>query len=197
LLDNDPRRIRLAYAILLSFVGSPVLYYGDEIGMGDNIWLDDRDGVRTPMQWNGTSNSGFSPATADKLAVPVISDGVYGYPNINVAKQMQDPDSLLNWLSIMLRVRKQHPVFGQGSLIQIPAANLAVLVYIRTDSLESVCILNNLSSQPQKVDIDFSNWLGFRLRDIITNQEIKSSVSQHTSFDLNGYDTFWLKLEKR
>src|SRR5512136_1866033 len=115
LLGNDRRRIQLANSLLLTFIGSPFLYYGDEIGMGENIWLEDRDGVRTPMQWSAAENAGFSDAPAGQLYAPVIDDAVYGYQQVNAAVQRADAGSLWHWMQRVLRIRKQHPVFGRGT----------------------------------------------------------------------------------
>ena len=116
LVDNDRRVAELLHALLFSFPGSPVLYYGDEIGMGDNIYLGDRDGVRTPMQWSPDRNAGFSRADFAQLYLPPLMDPVYGYQAVNVEAQMRNPSSLLHWMRRMLEVRKQHPVFGTGQL---------------------------------------------------------------------------------
>ena len=153
LLDNDLRRIKVAHSILLTFVGSPVLYYGDEIGMGDNIWLDDRNGVRTPMQWTTQANAGFSAAAADRLYEPLIDDDVFGYPRVNVAAQQADPQSLFNWLKHALQIRQQHPAFGQGELRLVPAANTALLVYWRIYQSDRVLVINNLSDQDQTINL--------------------------------------------
>ena len=120
LLGNDRRRIELAHSMLLTLIGSPVLYYGDEIGMGDNIWLDDRNGVRTPMQWDDGPNGGFSSAPKERLFLPVIEDEVYGYPRVNVAAQRAQPDSLLNRLRHLLHVRRGWRSFGRGELTLFP-----------------------------------------------------------------------------
>ena len=147
LLDNDQRRLRLAHSLLLTFIGSPVLYYGDEIGMGDNIWLDDRNGVRTPMQWNDQACAGFSAQQADRLCVPVIDDDRFGYQRLNVKAQQADPESLLNWLKHALRVRREHPAFGRGSFDWIAGGSQAVAVYWRTLDNDRVLVLHNLSDQ--------------------------------------------------
>ena len=132
LVDNDRRVAELLHALLFSFPGSPVLYYGDEIGMGDNIYLGDRDGVRTPMQWSPDRNAGFSRADFAQLYLPPLMDPVYGYQAVNVEAQMRNPSSLLHWMKRMLEVRKQHPVFGTGSFEVISVENPSVLAYVRT-----------------------------------------------------------------
>ena len=151
LMDNDQRKIRLMHGLLLSFLGSPVLYYGDEIGMGDNIKLRDRDGVRTPMQWDDSINGGFSDCDPQKLRIPVIENEVYGYQEVNVKAELEDPTSLLNWLKIMIVIRKQHSVFGEGSLELCSPKKKSILAYVRENEQEKILVINNLSSKPQKV----------------------------------------------
>ncbi len=152
LLGNDQRRIRLAHSLLLTLIGSPVLYYGDELGMGDNIWLDDRGGVRTPMQWNDQINAGFS--TADRLYAPVIDDDAFGYRQVNAAAQQADHASLFNWLKHALRVRRHHPVFGHGSFAWQSAASPALAAYWRVLDQDRVLAVHNLSDQPQPIELD-------------------------------------------
>ena len=131
LLDNDYNQMELFTALLLSLPGSPVLYYGDEIGMGDNIWLGDRDGVRTPMQWTGDRNAGFSKATPGKLHLPVIQDPVFGYQRVNVETELENTSSLLHWTRRMIHTRKSHPAFGQGTFLDLGGSNPSVLTYAR------------------------------------------------------------------
>ena len=131
LVDNDRRVAELLHSLLFSLPGSPVLYYGDEIGMGDNIYLGDRDGVRTPMQWAPDRNAGFSRADFARLYLPPLMDPVYGYQSVNVEAQMRNPSSLLHWMRRMLEVRRQHPVFGTGSIEIVSTDNPSVLAYIR------------------------------------------------------------------
>ncbi len=131
LLENDRRKIELLNSLVFTLPGSPIVYYGDEIGMGDNIHLGDRNGVRTPMQWTGDRNAGFSKAEPAKLYLPVIADPVYGYQAINVESQIQTPHSLLNWMRQLIRIRKTRPVFGRGSIEFLPHANEKVLVHAR------------------------------------------------------------------
>src|SRR3990170_95961 len=131
LLDNDRRKIELAYSLLFTLPGSPIIYYGDEIGMGDNIWLPDRNGVRTPMQWENSPNAGFSEAAPDRLYAPVIADPDYSQARVNVADQLADPGSLLNLVQRMIRIRKDHAAFGYGSLRMLQTNDPAVLVYLR------------------------------------------------------------------
>ncbi|HOS80860.1 MAG TPA: maltose alpha-D-glucosyltransferase, partial [Anaerolineae bacterium] len=145
LLNNDRAAIEVANSILLTFIGSPVLYYGDEIGMGDNIWLHDRDGVRTPMQWDAGPNAGFSDAPAGALYLPVIDDPVYGYQQVNVAAQEADPHSLLNRMRYLLKVRRQYRAFGRGTLRLLDVQPKSVLAYTRVDADETFVVVNNLA----------------------------------------------------
>jgi maltose alpha-D-glucosyltransferase / alpha-amylase len=161
LLDNDRNQIELFTGLLLSLPGSPVLYYGDEIGMGDNIYLGDRDGVRTPMQWNADRNAGFSTADPQQLYLPAILDPVYGYQAINVESQMRSSSSLLNWTRRMLSVRRQHPVFGMGSYDELGSSNPSVLAFVREFGDDRVLCVNNLSRFPQPVELDLSRFDGF------------------------------------
>jgi maltose alpha-D-glucosyltransferase/alpha-amylase len=131
LVDNDRRVAELLHSLLFSLPGSPVLYYGDEIGMGDNIYLGDRDGVRTPMQWAPDRNGGFSRADFAQLYLPPLMDPVYGYQAVNVEAQMRNPSSLLHWMRRMLEVRRQHPVFGTGTMEVVSTDNPSVLAYVR------------------------------------------------------------------
>eukprot|EP00727_Mastigamoeba_balamuthi_P000751 m51a1_g10673 putative trehalose synthase (1978) ;mRNA; r:31871-42139 len=144
LLDNDPAKITLAHSILLTIIGSPFLYYGDEIGMGDDISLDDRSGVRTPMQWDATANAGFSTSEPNKLYLPPIAQGPYDYRRVNVAAQRTRPHSILNWLRAALRIRRHHRAFGRGHLLLLDAGCDAVLAYARWTPSETVVVANNL-----------------------------------------------------
>jgi len=154
LLEGDRRRIELMHAMLMSLPGSPVLYYGDEIGMGDNIYLGDRNGVRTPMQWTGDRNAGFSSADPERLYHPPISNPLYGYAAVNVESQRRNEHSLLNWTRRLIEVRRSSPVFGRGSIRFLHPANHRVLAYIRSLGDEQILVVNNLSSSSQAVELD-------------------------------------------
>ncbi len=160
LLENSRDQIELFTGLLLSLPGSPVLYYGDEIGMGDNIYLGDRDGVRTPMQWNADRNAGFSNADPQQLYLPALLDPVYGYQAVNVEAQMRSSSSLLNWTRKMLAVRKQHPVFGMGSYDELGTSNPSVLAFVREFGDDKVLCVNNLSRFPQPVELDLRRFDG-------------------------------------
>jgi len=154
LMNNDPRKIMLLNSMLFTMGGSPFLYYGDEIGMGDNIWLDDRNGVRTPMQWNDGLNGGFSNAAPEKLYAPVIRAAPFEYATVNVARQEHDPESLLNKTRHMIATRRQHPVFGAGSFRWADVGAGAVAAYWREYQESQMLVLNNLSEQTMTVSIE-------------------------------------------
>jgi maltose alpha-D-glucosyltransferase/alpha-amylase len=156
LMDNNRRRVELLNSLLFSFPGTPILYYGDEIGMGDNIYLGDRNGVRTPMQWSADRNAGFSRVTPAKLYSPVIMDPVYGYETINVEAQQSDPSSLLHWMRNMIALRKLFRVFGRGSIEFLGTANRKVLAYLRRYEGETILCVANLSRFAQPVELDLA-----------------------------------------
>jgi maltose alpha-D-glucosyltransferase/alpha-amylase len=160
LLEHDRRRIELMKSLLLSMPGTPVMYYGDEIGMGDNIHLGDRDGVRTPMQWSPDRNGGFSRANPASLVLPAIMDPVYGYEAVNVEAQSADPHSLLNWTRRMLAVRKRHRSFGRGSFGYLYPGNRKILAYLREYEGETILCVCNLSRTAQAVELDLSAFAG-------------------------------------
>jgi len=162
LLENDTDQIELFTAMLLSLPGSPVLYYGDEIGMGDNIWLGDRDSVRTPMQWTPDRNAGFSNAEPGRLTLPVVMDAVYGYQVTNVESHLTNTSSLLHWTRHMIEVRKQNPAFGLGDFTDIGGSNPSVLSYVREFGDDIVLCVNNLSRFPQPVELDLRRHEGFQ-----------------------------------
>ena len=154
LLDGDRRRIELMTGLLMSLPGSPMVYYGDEIGMGDNIYLGDRNGVRTPMQWNGGWNAGFSAADPERLAQPLISNPLYGYQAVNVDSQHRSDHSLLNWMRRLIRVRQSTRVLSRGSIAFLNASNHRVLAYTRSLDNQTLLVVNNLSSTAQVVELD-------------------------------------------
>ncbi|HEY3523508.1 MAG TPA: maltose alpha-D-glucosyltransferase, partial [Candidatus Limnocylindrales bacterium] len=154
LLNNNRRRIELMNGLLFSLPGTPVVYYGDEIGMGDNIYLGDRNGVRTPMQWSGDRNAGFSDANRQQLYLPVIVDPEYHYEAVNVAAQQANAHSLLWWMKRLIALRKRHPAFGRGSIEFLHPANRRVLAFIRRHEGESILVVANLSRFVQYVELD-------------------------------------------
>ncbi len=158
LLENDMNRIKLMNSLLLTMPGSPTLYYGDEIGMGDNIYLGDRDGVRTPMQWRPERNAGFSRADPQRLYLPPIMDAIYGYEAVNVEAQLREPSSLLNWTRRLLAVRKGFQSFGRGKLTFLRPGNRKILAYIREYADEAVLCVANLARNAQPVELDLSRF---------------------------------------
>jgi maltose alpha-D-glucosyltransferase/alpha-amylase len=160
LMEHDPERIRLMKSLLLSMPGSPIVYYGDEIGMGDNIYLGDRNGVRTPMQWSPDRNAGFSRADPQRLYLPPIMDPIYGYEAVNVEAQSRDPSSQLSWMKRMLATRKHSQAFGRGSLEFLRPGNRKVLAYLREFKDEAILCVANLSRTAQPVEVDLKRFKG-------------------------------------
>jgi maltose alpha-D-glucosyltransferase/alpha-amylase len=160
LLDNGRGEIELLTTILFSLPGSPVLYYGDEIGMGDNVYLGDRDGVRTPMQWTGDRNGGFSKADFARLYLPPLMDPVYGYQAVNVEAQLRTPTSLLRWVHRFIALRKEHPVFALGSYQALRTENHRILAHVRAYQGETVLCAHNLARTPQAAELDLSAFAG-------------------------------------
>jgi maltose alpha-D-glucosyltransferase/alpha-amylase len=160
LLDNSREELQLLSAVMFSLPGSPVLYYGDEIGMGDNVYLGDRDGVRTPMQWTGDRNGGFSRADFAQLYAPPLMDPVYGYQAVNVEAQLRTPTSLLRWLRRFIGLRKEHPVFGLGSYEPLHPANPKIFAHVRTYEDDIVLCVHNLARTAQAVELDLSAYEG-------------------------------------
>jgi maltose alpha-D-glucosyltransferase/alpha-amylase len=194
LMDNDRGRIELAHALLFSLPGSPILYYGDEIAMGDNIWLEDRNGLRTPMQWNAGVNAGFSTAAEERLYSPVISEGEFAYTRVNVAVQRGDPKSWWHAAKKMLAVRKQNPVFGEGSTLILDAHNPAVLAILRFGAGETVLAVHNLSAERQPAHMDLSRWPCSSVEDLFTGSRYPQVDASHLELDLEGHGYTWVKL---
>jgi maltose alpha-D-glucosyltransferase/alpha-amylase len=199
LLDNDTNQMELFTALLLSLPGSPVLYYGDEIGMGDNIWLGDRDGVRTPMQWTPDRNAGFSNANPGRLHLPLIQDAVYGYQRVNVETELEDPSSLLNWTRRMIHARKQHPCFGLGDFHDLGGSNPSVLSYVRSytapdGTTDAVLCVNNLSRFPQPVELDLRRWEGVVPIELLGGVRFPQIGELPYLLTLGGYGFYWIRL---
>jgi maltose alpha-D-glucosyltransferase/alpha-amylase len=194
LLERDRRRIELMNALLLSMPGTPVIYYGDEIGMGDNIHLGDRDGVRTPMQWSPDRNGGFSRADPERLVLPPIMDPLYGYEAINVEAQSRDPHSVLNWMRRMLAVRRDHAAFGRGSLRFLYPRNRKILAYLRENQDETILCVANLSRSPQAVELDLASFAG-RIPVEMTADSVFPPIGQLTYLlTLPPYGFYWFIL---
>ncbi len=194
LMDNNRRRIELLHSLLFSFPGTPVIYYGDEIGMGDNIYLGDRNGVRTPMQWNSDRNAGFSRATPAKLYSPVVLDPVWGYEAVNVEAQQGDPSSLLNWMRNMIALRKLFQVFGRGSLEFLNPSNRKVLAYLRKYGEEQVLCVANLSRFAQPTDLDLAPLDGMTPVEMLGYTEFPPITRQPYRLTLAPYEYLWLEL---
>ncbi|MBX5000787.1 maltose alpha-D-glucosyltransferase [Rhizobium lentis] len=195
LMERDRRRIELMNALLLSMPGTPVIYYGDEIGMGDNIYLGDRDGVRTPMQWSPDRNGGFSRTDPARLVLPLIADPLYGYEAVNVEAQSTDAHSLLNWTRKMLALRGRHPAFGRGSLRFLSPENRKILAYLREYDGETLMCVANLSRLPQAVELDLSAFEG-RVPIELTGMSPFPPIGQLTYLlTLPPYGFFWFQLE--
>jgi len=194
LMDNNRRRIELLNSLLFSFPGTPVLYYGDEIGMGDNIYLGDRNGVRTPMQWNADRNAGFSRASPARLYSPVIMDPIVGYEAVNVEAQQGDPSSLLSWMRNMINLRKLFRVFGRGTLEFLNPSNRKVLAYLRRDDEQVVLCVANLSRFAQPVDLDLAELEGAIPVEMLGYVDFPPIGKQPYRLTLGPYGFFWLEL---
>jgi maltose alpha-D-glucosyltransferase/alpha-amylase len=203
LLDNSRSEIELINALLLSLPGSPFLYYGDEIGMGDNIWLEDRDAVRTPMQWNPDRNAGFSNADPGKLYLPVIQSLVYNYSMANVEAEAAHSGSLLRWTRQILSVRKNHPAFGLGSFRHVEADHDVVLSYLRDlpagnaagEDAETILCAFNLSQHPVATTLKLPQYAGRGLRDVFGGQAFPAISDAGTlTLTLGSHDFFWLRI---
>lgn len=194
LLGNDRRKIELMMSLLLSMRGTPILYYGDEIGMGDNIFLKDRDGVRTPMQWSPDRNGGFSKADSQRLCLPVIQDTMYGYEVTNVEAQTRNTSSLLNWLRRLIGVRQSHHLFGDGRLTFLYPENRRIIAYFREKGDEAVLCVANLAENAQSVTLDLSRYLGRTPVEMIGWSIFPRIVDQRYIITLPGNAFFWFLL---
>ena len=196
LLDNDRRRIELMNGLLMSLPGTPVIYYGDEIGMGDNIYLGDRNGVRTPMQWDGGWNAGFSSADPESLYAALILNPVYGYQAVNVERQKRSQHSLLSWTRRLLQVRRSSPIFGRGSIEFLYPANHRVLAYVRQLGGDTVLAVNNLSASAQAVELDLSRFKGNILVEMFGRNIFPRIGELPYLLTLGPYQFFWFRLRR-
>jgi maltose alpha-D-glucosyltransferase/alpha-amylase len=196
LLGNDRRRIEVLTGLLFSFPGTPVLYYGDEIGMGDNLFLGDRHGVRTPMQWTGDRNGGFSRADPERLYAPVIMDPVYGYQAVNVEAQQRDPAALLHWMRNMIGLRRLFKVFGRGSLEFLKPENRKVLVYLRRYEGDTILCVANLSHLVQPVTLDLSPFAGLTPVEMLGYTEFPVITERPYFLTLGPYGFYWFELQR-
>ena len=197
LLENDTNQMELFTALLLSLPGSPVLYYGDEIGMGDNIWLGDRDGVRTPMQWSPDRNAGFSKSEPGRMQLPAIIDSVYGYQGVNVEAQLSSSSSLLHWTRRMISVRKANPAFGLGSFTDLGGTNPCVLSFVREFGDDVVLCVNNLSRFAQPVELDLRPWQGIAPTELLGGVQFPRIGELPYLLTLGGHSFIWLRLQRR
>lgn len=196
LMDNNRRRIELLSSLLFSFPGTPILYYGDELGMGDNIYLGDRNGVRTPMQWTGDRNGGFSRANPARLYSPLVMDPVYGYEALNVEAEQSDSSSLLNWMRNMIALRKLFRVFGRGSIEFLNPSNRKILAYLRRSEDGDVLCIANLSRFAQPVELDLSAWAGMKPVEMLGYVEFPTIGRTPYSLSLGPYGFMWFELQK-
>ncbi len=194
LLDNSRRRIELLHALLFSLPGSPFLYYGDEIGMGDNVYLGDRDGVRTPMQWSLDRNAGFSRADFAQLYFPVIMDPVYGYQAVNVEAQKRFDTSLLHWMRQIIHRRKKHKVFGRGSFRAIDPDNTSIFAFTREWDGEIALCVFNLSNFPQPTVLDLARYVGHTPVEITGNTTFPAITDASYQLALAPLGFYWFML---
>src|SRR5882724_3451905 len=196
LLENDFERIRLMNSLLLSMPGSPIIYYGDEIGMGDNVFLGDRNGLRTPMQWSPDRNAGFSRADPQQLYLPPIMDPVYGYQAVNVEAQTRERSSLLNWMRRLLQVRSGSQAFGRGTLRFIRPGNRHVLVYLRQYGADTILCVANLSRSAQPVELDLAEHKGAVPIELLGRAPFPPIGDTPYLLTLPGHAFFWFRLSR-
>ena len=199
LVERDRRRIELLNSLLLSMPGTPTLYYGDEIGMGDNIFLGDRDGVRTPMQWSIDRNGGFSAADPASLVLPPIMDPLYGFQSVNVESQARDAHSLLNWTRRMLAVRKQQKAFGRGTLTMLAPSNRRIIAYLREyqdadGHQETILCVANLSRAAQAAELELADYDGRVPVEMVGGTSFPPIGQLHYLLTLPPYGFFWFLL---
>ena len=181
---------------MIGLPGSPVIYYGDEIGMGDNVYLGDRNGVRTPMQWSRDLNAGFSTAEAGRLYLPVITDPVYDYEAVNVAAQAGTPSSLLNTMKRLLAARRASRVFGRGALEFLRPQNQRILAYLRRHERETLLIVANLSGAPQPVELDLRGFAGTRPVEVLGGTAFPPIQATPYFLSLGPHGFYWFRLER-
>jgi maltose alpha-D-glucosyltransferase/alpha-amylase len=196
LLDNDRKRIELMNGMLMSMPGTPIIYYGDEIGMGDNVFLGDRNGVRTPMQWSGGWNAGFSTADPESLYSPLIQNPIFGYQSINVTSQQRSEHSLLSWMKRLIQVRKSTRVFGAGTIEFLQPINHRVLAYVRQLENEKVLVVNNLSSAAQAVELDLRKYKGHVLIEMFGKNVFPRIGDANYLLTLGPHQFFWFRMRK-
>jgi len=196
LLDGDRRRIELMIGLLMSLPGSPILYYGDEIGMGDNVYLGDRNSVRTPMQWSSGVNAGFSTADPERLWLPLVSNAVFGYQAVNVESQQRNATSLLHWMRRLIEVRKQARIFGRGSIEFLKPDNHRVLAFTRTFGRETILVVSNLAGTAQAVDFDLSRLAGAIPIEMFGGSIFPRIGTAPYVMMMGPYDFYWFRLRR-
>jgi maltose alpha-D-glucosyltransferase / alpha-amylase len=196
LLNNDRRKIELLYTILFSLPGTPVMYYGDEIGMGDNVYLGDRFGVRTPMQWNMNLNAGFSNANPQKLFLPIITDPIYRFESVNVQTQDENPSSLLWWMKNVLAMRKRINVFGRGDLKMIDSSNAKILAFARTYEKQQIIVVANLSQFSQATMLDLSSYKDADITEVFSQNRFMNVGDGEYAITVGPYGYFWFQVDK-
>jgi maltose alpha-D-glucosyltransferase/alpha-amylase len=196
LLDGGRDEIQLLHAIMFSLPGSPVLYYGDEVGMGDNIFLGDRDGVRTPMQWTGDRNGGFSRADFAQLYLPPLMDPVYGYQAVNVEAQLRTPTSLLRWIRRFISLRKQHPVFGLGTYEPLETSNPRIFAHVRRYEDDIVLCVHNVARSAQAVELDLARFRGMVPEEMFGRTAFPPVGELPYLLTLGPRDFFWFQLRE-
>jgi maltose alpha-D-glucosyltransferase / alpha-amylase len=196
LMEGDRRRVELLNGLLMSLPGAPIIYYGDEIGMGDNIYLGDRNGVRTPMQWNGGWNAGFSAADPEQLYMPLISNPVYGYQVINVESQRRSAHSLFSWMKQLIRLRKSTQVFSRGAMHMLDPANHRVLAFVRELGHQKILVVSNLSSQAQAAELDLGRWKGNIPVEMFGGNPFPRIGDLPYLLTLGPYQFYWFRLRR-
>ena len=194
LMENGRRQIELMNALLMSMPGTPIIYYGDEIGMGDNVYLGDRNGVRTPMQWTGDRNAGFSSGETAALHCPLISDSPYSYHAVNVEAQERFPSSLLHWMRSLIRIRKQYKAFARGAWEALPAANRRVLVFLRKYEGDTLLCVNNLSRFTQYTALDLGRFAGCVPIELFSEGPFPPITDQPYVLTLAPYSFLWFRI---
>jgi maltose alpha-D-glucosyltransferase/alpha-amylase len=197
LLGNSRQRIELLNSLLFSFPGTPIVYYGDEIGMGDNVYLGGRNGVQTPMQWTNDRNARFSRADPARLYTPVIMDPIYGYQAVNVEAQERDGASLLHWMRNLIGLRKLFPAFGMGTQEILEPANRRILAYIRRHGEDAILCVANLSRSVQPVELDLAAFAGQTPVEMLGYTEFPPIGRQPYFLTLGPYGFYWFELQRR
>ena len=195
LLNNDRRKIELLYTILFSLPGSPVLYYGDEIGMGDNVYLGDRFGVRTPMQWSMNLNAGFSDSNPQRLFLPVITDPIYRYESVNVTTQEENPSSLLWWMKNVVAMRKRLNIFGRGDIKFIESSNAKVLAFARCHEKQRIIVVANLSQFSQAATLNLSDYKDSDITEVFSQNRFMNVDERDYDITIGPYGYFWFQVD--